>query len=244
MVEAYMRPSEYHPAMTRAEAEEKVGECLPTDRDRVERGTPDEITWWDLSRVAGEDPDVAREAWARIRRAAQDELATGHRSATAIEVGYESPISRAQYLALRNTMVRDWGPVNGTEMLLIDTIAHAFSEYLQWMKTLTCYTSMQERECVGPKDWQPPRLNSDKAVDNAAAMADRFNRILLRNLRALRDLRRYSPNVTIQQAGQVNVGGQQVNFAGGAPPQGPGPGQGAPTIDGTPDEAADGEGQD
>jgi hypothetical protein len=30
-------------------------------------------------------------------------------------------------------------------------------------------------------------------------------------LRALRDLRRYAPNVTIQTAGPVNVGGTQVN---------------------------------
>ena len=42
-------------------------------------------------------------------------------------------------------------------------------------------------------------------------MADRFHRIFLRTLRALRDLRRYAGPVIVQQAGQVNVGGQQVN---------------------------------
>ncbi len=45
-------------------------------------------------------------------------------------------------------------------------------------------------------------------------MADRFNRLFLRTLRALRDLRRYAPSVTVQHAGQVNIGGQQVNVAG------------------------------
>jgi hypothetical protein len=44
-------------------------------------------------------------------------------------------------------------------------------------------------------------------------MADRFHRIFLRTLRALRDLRRYAGPVIVQQAGQVNVGGQQVNVA-------------------------------
>jgi hypothetical protein len=45
-------------------------------------------------------------------------------------------------------------------------------------------------------------------------MADRFNRIFMRTLRQLRDLRRYSP-VTINNANQINIaadGGQQVNL--------------------------------
>jgi hypothetical protein len=32
-------------------------------------------------------------------------------------------------------------------------------------------------------------------------------------VRQLRDLRRYAPQVTIQSAGQVNIGGQQINVA-------------------------------
>jgi hypothetical protein len=45
-------------------------------------------------------------------------------------------------------------------------------------------------------------------------MVDRFNRIFLRTLRALRDLRRYTPAVIVQNAGQVNIGEQQVNVTG------------------------------
>jgi hypothetical protein len=36
-------------------------------------------------------------------------------------------------------------------------------------------------------------------------------------LRALRDLRKAPPGVLVQNAGQVNVGQQQVNVAGGGP---------------------------
>jgi hypothetical protein len=43
-------------------------------------------------------------------------------------------------------------------------------------------------------------------------MVDRFNRIFLRTLRALRDLRRQEP-VVVRRAGQVNVGHQQINVA-------------------------------
>ena len=49
-----------------------------------------------------------------------------------------------------------------------------------------------------------------QAVEQAAAMADRFSRMFLR---ALRDLRRYAPAVIVQNAGQVNVAGKQINVA-------------------------------
>ena len=45
-------------------------------------------------------------------------------------------------------------------------------------------------------------------------MVDRFKRLFLRMLRALRDLRLYAPSVTVQNVAQVNIGGQQVNVAG------------------------------
>ncbi len=45
-------------------------------------------------------------------------------------------------------------------------------------------------------------------------MVDRFNRLFLWTLRDLRDLRRYAPSVTAQNAAQLNIGGQQVNLAG------------------------------
>jgi hypothetical protein len=45
-------------------------------------------------------------------------------------------------------------------------------------------------------------------------MVERFNRLFLRTLRALRDYRRYTgPPVLVQHAGQVNVAQQQVNVS-------------------------------
>ena len=54
-----------------------------------------------------------------------------------------------------------------------------------------------------------------QALEQAAAMVDRFNRLQLRTLRQLRDLRRYAPAVVIQNADQVNIGEQQINLSGG-----------------------------
>ena len=47
-------------------------------------------------------------------------------------------------------------------------------------------------------------------------MADRYNRLFLRSLRQLRDLRRYRVPVTINNPQQVNIaadGGQQLNVS-------------------------------
>jgi hypothetical protein len=40
---------------------------------------------------------------------------------------------------------------------------------------------------------------------------DRFNRIFLRTLRALQDLRRRTPTVIVQNVGQVKIGEQQTS---------------------------------
>jgi hypothetical protein len=57
-------------------------------------------------------------------------------------------------------------------------------------------------------------VSDTQAIDQAAAMVDRFNRLFLRTLRASQDHRRcLPPQVVVQNAGQVNVGTQQVNLA-------------------------------
>jgi hypothetical protein len=53
-------------------------------------------------------------------------------------------------------------------------------------------------------------VDQAQAVEQAMEMTDRWNKIFLRNLRALRDLRRYSPVVNIGTAAQMNVGARQL----------------------------------
>jgi hypothetical protein len=66
--------------------------------------------------------------------------------------------------------------------------------------------------------WAPPRQSDADALDQAAAMMDRYNRIFLRTLRALCDMRRHGGPVIVQKGGQMNVAQQQVNVV--AEPQG------------------------
>jgi hypothetical protein len=92
-------------------------------------------------------------------------------------------------------------------------LALAQTTFNFWMGRLMLY-SMLEWELVPDKakpKWKPPQVSESDALNQAAAMADRFNKIYLRSLRALRDLRRWSPTIVVQNAGQVNVAEQQVN---------------------------------
>jgi hypothetical protein len=59
---------------------------------------------------------------------------------------------------------------------------------------------------------KPPRVTTFQAVEQAASMVDRFDRMFMRALRQLRDLRRYMPTVLVQHAEQVNVSEQQLNI--------------------------------
>ena len=58
---------------------------------------------------------------------------------------------------------------------------------------------------------EPPRVEAAEAMELAASMADRFHRTFLRTLRALRDLRRYSPTIRVHNEGQMNIAAQQFN---------------------------------
>ena len=76
---------------------------------------------------------------------------------------------------------------------MIDTLAQAQTAYLFWMERLhtQAVTEGQMEDSTLKKQgyWQPPRIHTAAAMDQAAAMCDRFNRLFLRTLRALRDLR-------------------------------------------------------
>jgi hypothetical protein len=54
--------------------------------------------------------------------------------------------------------------------------------------------------------WTPALISEHEAVEQAAAMVDRYNKMYLRTLRALRNMRRDAPKVVVQNASQVNVG--------------------------------------
>jgi hypothetical protein len=213
MVQLY----EKHFTLPHTDARQRAAEAEPDGGQRVLHGPPDQVNWFDLDQIARTDPDRAVARWEEIKRAALEELRTGHRAARAFETANDGAWQRAQFLALRDDLAAEWRPRNGIERQLLDTMAQAQAGYLQWLQTLTVRTALTsvggERLQREEGKWQAPRQTDADAIDQAAEMMERFNRIFLRTLRALRDLRRYAGPVIVQNAGQVNVGGQQVNVA-------------------------------
>lgn len=193
---------------------------------RIWSQSVDQASWTDLMQVYRHSPAMAKRIWQLIKQEAAKELASGNRMAAALETveWQRDTWQRAQFLAIREGFAAEWQPRGGIENALIDMMAQAFSEYLHWssevhkrttteMKIL--YDSEEERRALAERGhWVPPRLSEHQSVEHAMQMMDRFNRLFLRTLRQLRDLRRYSAPVTINNPKQVNIasdGGKQIN---------------------------------
>lgn len=214
-----VRAYEEHYSLSRAEAVQRATEASLHGGQRASDRPPDQLSWFDLHALAQTDPDRSAARWEEIKRAALDELRTGHRGAKAVEVFGEGPWQRAQFLALREELAADWRPRNGVERQLLDTMAQAQAGYLVWLRNLTMRTSLEsctnDRRFKEEGRWQTPRQSDADALEQAAAMMDRFNRIFLRTLRALCEMRRHSNPVIVQNGGQMNVAHQQVNVNAG-----------------------------
>jgi hypothetical protein len=190
----------------------------PEGQERILQEHARGVGWADLERLADRDPDLALQKWEEIKQAAREELTSGLRAAEAPGGG---PWERAQFLALRQALASQWQPRGGVEWQLIDAMALAQCGWLFWLRALSTWANLgfEEFGRESKDRWgrATPRLSTGEAIELAGAMADRFNKVFLRTLRTLRDLRRCSPTVIVQTAGQVNVGRQQVNLAGACP---------------------------
>jgi hypothetical protein len=213
---AYLRR---HLQMTSEEAILQA-EALPGEEHlaRIKEKPADQLYWHDLEELAKVDPALPGRCWEFVKEAAREDLHTGMRAWRAVRDPFNSnPWDLAQFLAIREGLIAHWQPRGGTEQLLIDTMAQAYSQQHRWLKIanerLTTECHDQERDLKDGDQWQPPRVRQAEAMEQAMAMVERWNRLLLRTLRALRDLRRYTPTITIQNAGQVNIGSQQLNVA-------------------------------
>ena len=206
----------------RGEAAEKAKAHVSTveEREADLRKTPlDQVGWWSLNDLMEHNPDLVRDKWAEIKQAARDELDSGARAA--ITLDSNGPWDRARFLAIRQSFIDEWQPRGGVELALIDQMAQAYTGWLHWLGR---FGSVQHDEWIErshrDKDYRltgayvTPRLSLAETSDQAFRMADRFNRLFMRTLRGLRDLRRYTPTITIHNEGQVNIGQNQVNQSG------------------------------
>lgn len=209
--------SEFGGGKSHDEAVKETLQCHERRRGYVEGLQPQEVTWGNFAAVGEVNIDDALKLWARVRKAAADELECGGRGAKV--AGYDpSPYSLAQYLAIRDSFADQWQPQGGIESAMVDMLTISFSLQMYWSgiahdRAMRVHDAQRDQlRRYESSAWKSPYQSEADAVDQAHRLADGYNRQFLRVLRQLRDLRRYAP-VVIQNAQQVNVGNQQVNVS-------------------------------
>jgi hypothetical protein len=190
-----------------------------------------------LSELYAGAPRVAERLWELIKKEGRAEFESGHLAAnTMFPVPHmKQAWNIARFLGVRESFIDDWNPQGATEVALIDMLAQTYFQWQYWLEQVVLRSETRPRsehpDYVEWKQWNeekkktqswsegywfPQYVAEQSAIDHAVQTADRFNRIFMRTLRQLRDLRRYSP-VTINSPQQVNIaapGGKQVNLSG------------------------------
>lgn len=202
--------------------------------DELIRYRTDSIGFWHLFELHENSPAMAENLWELIKREAALEFESGHRAAAALEpADYMTDCwNRASYLGLRESLCEEWRPKGGIELTMIDAIAQAWLMLQHWTEQSVRRSKTEPRQenyqFLKWKEWEKranhkqwndgvwdiPFVSEQAAIEHAAQMADRWQRMYFRAIRNLRDWRRYTPQVTINNANQVNIaadGGQQIN---------------------------------
>jgi hypothetical protein len=196
----------------------------PANRKVAERALeePSEcLSWHSFSTVRDTFGNEAEQGlWDRVWDEQAIDLATGQHAAMVVQEN-PSPADRTRFMVIRNNLADEWKPRPGSETMMVDMMAQAWQMYETWLQrhvyqiTYQCgHLTPGDKERAQYKEWFPPRLSESEAIELSVTMATRFQNQFLRLVRALRDLRRMMPSLVIQNAGQVNVGQQQVNVAG------------------------------
>jgi hypothetical protein len=199
------------------EAVARASQTHLTDEERILRAPPDQVRWHDLDTLARHDPELSRQRWEEVKEAAREELQGGHRAALAMAAIWGSCWQRARFLAVRAALADGLRPRNGLEWLLIDQMTQAHTLQLLWQENLVALTLLASR--ARKPDPEMPghplgrRLSEAEMVEEAVAMVERYHRLFLKGLEAFQKQRRQAPAVIVRNAGQVNVGQQQMNVA-------------------------------
>ena len=167
--------------------------------------------------------------WLQLIDKAEDDLASGRFLLDQLGAErYLEPELMAALVVLRRRLICEHRVSGAADLLLIDSALIAWYHTLRingWVGNFTLLVEHEFFQLEGPTAKLRKRygygVEALKAEDTVMRLGeqllpllDRLNRLMLRNLRALRDPRqRAAASVTIAAAGQVNVGAQQVNVA-------------------------------
>ncbi len=199
---------------TRQQAQQDIGEILSAvTLEDVLAQDVEEVSWIDLDCLA--ESGEASAAWDLVKAAAQEEENLGVAAAKTIEGYGATPWQRAEFFALRKGLLDEWQPRGGMEQQLIDSLALSLYMCRFWLHQHAVRATTRaevQKDALKKHGKRRPTFSWElEDTERAAEMADRFHRMAMRTIRALRDVRRFAPSVSIRNAEQVNIGEKQVN---------------------------------
>ena len=174
------------------EARQYAAQNSPQSIDRILKSPPDELRWCDLDVLARKDPALVHERWETIKQAASDEIHSGYRAAQTVEDG-GGPLERARFLTVRAELMGDWQPRNATEQMLVDQLAQLQILSWRWLEAFTTWTNharIAPRKAKKGESYETMRVWESEALERAGRKVELLQRMYLRTLKALQDLRR------------------------------------------------------
>jgi hypothetical protein len=175
----------------------------PADDSSYQRAlkqSAERLTWNDLQVVFERDESAAVSLWRGVLDVALDQLKGGIYACETLHHVDSDMFQRAQFFVIRDSLANAWQPKDAIEMSMVEMLVQAFVSYHYWLRLANSMAAREyeaveqklERDRYGERNsrWDTPRITTADAIDRAIAMADRFNRLYLRTLRQMRDLRR------------------------------------------------------
>lgn len=170
-----------------------------------------------------------RETWANTYEQAQREYLPGNFLIR--ELGAQRllhPEMIATLLTLRQSLLADLKATTAADMMLVDLAILGYYNALRvqgWIGNLSLWIehelfgqaapAVKLRRQHGPIEGLAVEESLKRLGEVLLPLLDRANRMMVRNLKAIKELRQGpTPAVTVGQAQQVNVASQQVNAVG------------------------------
>ena len=166
------------------------------------------LGWHNMADAEFDKEGAAEALWKHVNNRAREELKSGMHAASVV-AECQAPIAYARFLARREALIEEWQPRGGQEMQLVETLAQLQMLQDHWMQICvqrTMFDAQEEsRKIKMNGKWEIMPIGKDALMEQAHEMLNRVNAMSLRTIRALRDLRRYSAQIIINNPQTVNV---------------------------------------
>jgi hypothetical protein len=166
------------------------------------------LGWHNMADAEFDKEGAAEVLWKHVKERAREELKSGMLAASVVAEN-QTPITYARFLARREVLIEEWQPRGGQEMQMVETLAQLQTLQDYWMQIAvqrTLFDAQEESYRIKTEGkWKIMPIGKDALMQQAHEMLSRVNAMSLRTVRALRDLRRYSAQVIINNPQTVNV---------------------------------------